>query len=67
MGQKQDQLISCPVCGSTNKQGDLEKVCSNCFACTGCEIYFCPQCREEMVVKPVGEPRKRRILPEDIV
>jgi hypothetical protein len=33
--------------------------CSNCFACTGCEIYYCPGCDNEIVITPVrsmGKP-----------
>jgi hypothetical protein len=66
MVQKPDQIVFCLKCGSSFTKEESEKVCSNCFACTGCEIFLCPVCGEEIVVKPIGEPRKRNILPNDI-
>jgi hypothetical protein len=44
------------ICGSCNFKFERTKEykhCSNCFACTGCEIYYCPQCDEEIVITPV--------------
>jgi hypothetical protein len=29
------------------------RFCSNCFVCSGCEIYYCPSCDEEIVITPV--------------
>jgi RNA polymerase subunit RPABC4/transcription elongation factor Spt4 len=33
------------------------RTCSNCFACTGCEIYTCPGCGTELIVKSKKEAR----------
>jgi hypothetical protein len=44
------------VCGSCNFKFERSKEykhCSNCFACTGCEIYYCPKCDEEIIITPV--------------
>jgi hypothetical protein len=44
------------ICGSCNmKFGRIKefKHCSNCFACTDCEIYFCRGCDNEIVITPV--------------
>lgn len=50
--------ISCPRCGFSFHRGEVVKECSNCFACSGCEIYICPECEEEIIVKPMREPWK---------
>jgi hypothetical protein len=50
--------ITCTHCGNTWDKQQLPKSCSNCFACTGCEVYICPECRYEIVVVPV-KPMKR--------
>ncbi|HBH82657.1 MAG: hypothetical protein A2X05_00900 [Bacteroidetes bacterium GWE2_41_25] len=44
------------ICGSCSIKFERMKEymhCSNCFACTGCEIYYCPQCDNEIVITPV--------------
>jgi hypothetical protein len=51
-GKKKEKFFTCSNCGNSYSNLDAERVCSNCFACTGCEIYTCPACREEDVVKP---------------
>jgi len=46
------------ICGSCKLKFDRTKEyrhCSNCFACTGCEIYYCPQCDNEIVITPVKQ------------
>jgi hypothetical protein len=50
------------TCGSCNLKFEREKEykhCSNCFACTGCEIYYCPRCENEITVRPVRSIRAR--------
>ena len=43
-------IILCHNCG-TSIERDLDyRTCSNCFACTGCEIYTCPECATELIV-----------------
>ncbi len=52
-GKKKEKLYPCKNCGFIFSNLDAERVCSNCFACTGCEIYNCPSCGEEVIVKPI--------------
>lgn len=54
----QDTNITCTHCGQTWDKKLLSRSCSNCFACTGCEAYICPECRYEIVVVPI-KPMKR--------
>jgi len=51
-------FYTCEKCGFRFSNLDLPRPCSNCFACTGCEIYICPACENEVVVKPM-KPMKR--------
>jgi predicted RNA-binding Zn-ribbon protein involved in translation (DUF1610 family) len=51
-GRKKENHYSCTGCGFLYSNLDASRVCSNCFACTGCEIYLCPSCGEEVVFKP---------------
>ncbi len=53
-----DFLITCTYCGKSWDKNQLGRSCSNCFACTGCEAYVCPECRYEIVVSP-PKPMKR--------
>jgi len=44
------------ICGNCKKRFDRTKEykhCSNCFACTGCEIYYCPSCDNEIIITPI--------------
>lgn len=43
--------ITCLNCGKSWDKTQLERSCSNCFGCTGCEAYICQECRYEIVVK----------------
>lgn len=49
----EEHHIICDKCGLKFERGIKNQHCSNCYACTGCEIYYCPQCDERIVVKPV--------------
>ena len=60
MEKSQNEMIACTACGFIWSKADQDRECSNCFACTGCEIYLCPGCRKEIVIKPIGEPAFRR-------
>ena len=51
MGDK--KKLTCENCKKTFDKDSLQRDCGNCFACTGCEIYICPDCRHEIVVKPM--------------
>ena len=50
--------ITCTHCGKTWDKKHLERSCSNCFACTGCEAYICQECRYEIVVVPIKPMKK---------
>jgi len=44
------------ICGKCSYKFDRiteNKHCSNCIVCTGCEIYYCPGCDEEIVITPI--------------
>jgi hypothetical protein len=45
--------VICPSCNKHFMKDSLVRSCGNCFACTACEIYICPLCRNEIVVKPM--------------
>jgi len=45
--------ITCGSCRYRFERIKENKHCSNCFACTGCEIYYCPRCDFEIVITPV--------------
>jgi hypothetical protein len=45
--------IICGNCGLDFERTKEFKHCSNCFACTACEIYYCPGCEHEIVITPV--------------
>ncbi|WP_167610565.1 hypothetical protein [Maribellus sediminis] len=55
LGQKKAKYYRCENCGFEFSNLDVTRVCSNCFACTGCEIYNCPSCEKEVVVKPMQQ------------
>lgn len=48
------EKITCENCLRTFAKKSLRRRCGNCFLCTGCEIYQCPECREEIVVTPMN-------------
>lgn len=60
MIERQLVSITCNFCGYSFQKGDMNQLCSNCFACTGCETYICPKCENEIVVKPIGTSRRRQ-------
>jgi len=45
--------ITCVKCGYSFDRTKEYKHCSNCFACTGCEIYYCPSCDNEIIIIPM--------------
>jgi len=49
--EQSEPEITCSHCGKSWDKTQLERSCSNCFGCTGCEAYICPECRYEIVVK----------------
>jgi hypothetical protein len=53
LGQKEEKLYTCQNCGFVFSNLELPRTCSNCFSCTGCEIYTCPQCKKEVVIRPM--------------
>jgi uncharacterized protein YbaR (Trm112 family) len=54
----EELMVYCRECGETFKKDYLQRSCSNCFVCTSCEIYICPECRSEIVVKEVQKTLK---------
>lgn len=50
--------ITCGICGLIFERSPDYKTCSNCFACSGCEIYYCPHCDNEIIITPVRKIRK---------
>ena len=55
---KKEKFYSCNSCGFRFSNLDVDRTCSNCFACTGCEIYLCPTCGSEVIIKPVKPLKK---------
>ncbi|HZL11494.1 MAG TPA: hypothetical protein VFC65_16035 [Prolixibacteraceae bacterium] len=47
-----NNTVNCLHCGKSWDKTLLSRSCSNCFACTGCEAYICPECRYETVITP---------------
>ena len=43
--------LICHNCGTSIERDLSYRTCSNCFACSGCEIYTCPECGTEIIVK----------------
>lgn len=56
---KKEKYYNCKSCGFRFSNLEIDKICSNCFACTGCEIYICPSCKSEIVVKPIKPMNKK--------
>ncbi len=59
LGQKKEKIYTCGNCGFAFSNLDVPRTCSNCFACSGCEIYLCPSCKTEVVIKPIKDVKKR--------
>jgi hypothetical protein len=57
--------IICDTCSCKFERGGTNKHCSNCFACSGCEIYYCPSCDREIVVTPVKRIRRSLKVTEE--
>ena len=55
--EKLEKWIICENCGFRYLEADLERVCSNCFACVSCRIYLCWNCKAEIVVIPMKRDR----------
>jgi RNA polymerase subunit RPABC4/transcription elongation factor Spt4 len=59
LGAKKEKIYFCPACGFRFSNLNVPRTCSNCFACTGCEIYICPACGSEVVIKPIKPMKKQ--------
>jgi len=46
-----EDIIVCSNCSNSFDKETVRQKCSNCFACTGCEIYFCPFCGSEAILR----------------
>lgn len=55
---KKEKFFNCSECGLEFSNLAVDRTCSNCFACTGCEIYLCPKCGTEVVIKPIKPMNK---------
>ncbi|HKK43246.1 MAG TPA: hypothetical protein VJ963_12605 [Bacteroidales bacterium] len=49
----EEEYIICNRCGTKFEKDREYRSCSNCFVCSGCEIYFCPSCDNEIVLIPI--------------
>ena len=49
----ESDYLNCDSCGFKFERSKEYTSCSNCFVCTGCEIYYCPHCDNEIVITPV--------------
>jgi uncharacterized CHY-type Zn-finger protein len=45
--------IICGLCGLKFDRSKENKHCSNCIVCTGCEVYYCYGCDDEIVITPI--------------
>jgi len=59
------ETVKCIHCSSSYIKDELDKFCCNCFCCTGCEIYICPNCNKEIIVRPIGDPPECKYAAED--
>lgn len=50
------ETVICKNCSKKHDKKSLKRSCGNCFACTGCEIYQCPDCRKSIVITPMRDP-----------
>jgi hypothetical protein len=55
-----EETILCPNCGKNFPRNSNYRHCTNCFACTGCEIYYCPFCDERIEIKPMRKLGEKR-------
>ena len=55
---RNEKIYECGNCGFRFSNYDVPRACSNCFACTGCEIYICPSCEKEVIIKPMKQIQK---------
>jgi hypothetical protein len=59
IGGKKEKKYNCSACDFQFSNLDVDRVCSNCFACSGCEIYMCPNCGKEVTVKPIKKMKRK--------
>jgi len=57
-GGKKEKFFECTDCGFRFSNLDVQRICSNCFACTGCEVYMCPECGSEVVITPMKKMKR---------
>ena len=51
----ENDYIICGACKFKFERSKEYTSCSNCFVCTGCEIYYCPHCDKEIIITPVRD------------
>ena len=49
-------MPTCQSCKQNFDRKQAKHVCSNCFACRGCEVYLCPECNAEVIVYQPENP-----------
>jgi hypothetical protein len=50
--QENTNMVMCTRCEKFRDKTQIDRSCSNCYVCTACEVYICPECRFEIVLKP---------------
>jgi len=48
-----EEFITCGKCSYQFERSKANKHCSNCIVCTGCEVYYCAGCDEEIIITPI--------------
>jgi hypothetical protein len=49
----ENDYITCGSCNFKFERTGEYRHCSNCIVCTGCEVYYCPHCDDEITVTPI--------------
>jgi len=49
----ENDYITCGTCSLKFERSKELKHCSNCIVCTGCEVYYCPKCDNEIIITPI--------------
>ncbi|MFN8254725.1 MAG: hypothetical protein U0W24_03495 [Bacteroidales bacterium] len=57
MQPEEENMVLCKECNHSFDKEKARQKCANCFACTGCEIYYCPYC-ENLVEIRLPKPMK---------
>jgi hypothetical protein len=58
--EKEPEDVKCENCKQAFEKENLERTCVNCFVCSGCEVYICPECGESIEVIPIKKPDSQK-------